>query len=197
MLAGSGKASVSNQVELVGVVDRVEEPSGGGLDRRDHRGDPLHTERTGGGPAEPGVFGLIQADHARLGLVPARQQDLLGFTDDRHQRRLGYRRRIGFGVAEGLLYRVVTGDDVVADRRGVEDGCSAAGVPGHDRVGIGEEFGGKRVEGLVDRASVSRAGRGHRVRAHGAHDSPGRFGCHLGIRGDPRRSVARAGPLVC
>ena len=78
MLAGSGKASTPNRSNSLAAVYRVEEPGGGGLDGGDHRGDPLHAERAGGRPAEPGMFGLIQADHARLGLVPAHQQDLLG-----------------------------------------------------------------------------------------------------------------------
>ena len=54
------------QVELVLPGHAVEQAPGGGLDGGDHRGDPLHAERAGGGLAEPGVLGLVQADHRRL-----------------------------------------------------------------------------------------------------------------------------------
>jgi len=78
MFGGSGKASAPTRSNSSLPSTASRSRTVVALDGGDHRGDPVHAERAGGRPAEPGVFGLIQADHARLGLVPARQQDLLG-----------------------------------------------------------------------------------------------------------------------
>jgi hypothetical protein len=103
MLAGSGKASAATRSNSVASPTCVEQPGGVGLDGRDHGGDPLHAERAGGRLAEPGVLGLVQADHGRLRLVAAREQDPLGFGDQRHQRSLGHRRGVRGRVPEHRL----------------------------------------------------------------------------------------------
>ena len=191
MLAGSGNASAATRSNSVSAGHGVEQPGRGGLDGGDHGGDPLHAERPGGRLAEPGVFGLVQADHRRLGLVAAREQDLLGLGDDRRQRRLGDRGGVGSRVAEHRLDRGVAGDHVVADRRGEEDGrlVFRAVRPGpcRGRRGIRVRAGrttrrqGSRARW---RSSSSRTSSG--ASAHDAHDVAGRLRCHQVIRGADR-----------
>jgi hypothetical protein len=152
-----------DQVELGPAGNAVEQPGRGGLDGQNHGVDSLHAERAGGRLAQPGVLGLVQADHGRLGPVAADEQDLLGFRGYRHQRGLGHRGGVAGRIAEHLLDVSVPGHDVVADRRGEEDRRTFPGPGGEDRVRVGEEFGRERVERFVDGAAGD--GDAHRHRA--------------------------------
>jgi hypothetical protein len=140
MLAREREGQRGDQVEFRLAGDGVEQPGGGRLDGGNHRGDALHAERPGGGLAESGVFGLVEADHGRLGLVAAREQDLLRLGDDRRQRRLGHRSGVGGCVPEDRIDGGVAGDHVVADRRGEEDGATLSRPCGQGRVGVGQEL---------------------------------------------------------
>jgi hypothetical protein len=143
MLAGSGKASAATRSNSAA---GVEQPGGGGLDDGDEGVDPLHAERAGGGLAQPGVLRLVQADHRRLGLMTAREQDSLRFWNQGHQRGLGDRRGVRGRILEHLLDVGVAGEDVIADRRGEEDGLLIPGQRRHHRVRVGQEVRRQRVK---------------------------------------------------
>jgi hypothetical protein len=141
----------------------IQEPRGRRLDGRDHRGHPGHAERAGCGLAQPGVRWLVQGDHRRLRPVAAGEQDLLGFRHNRGQRCLRHGGRERAVLAEDPLDIGMPRQDVIADRRGVEDRPLRGGRERRQHPErVGQELGRQRVEASIDRAARCQGWRRHR-----------------------------------
>jgi len=100
-------------------------------------------------------YDVIEAQSGEEGLRAA-QEDRHGLRDERRQRRLRDRGRIGRVVPEDTLDVGVAGDDVVVDGGRVEHRPLARWQGRQRRERVGEVARREWVERLVDRAATPR-----------------------------------------
>ena len=148
-----------DDVERPPDVDLVEKLGDGLPDAGLELRHALRRQGASRGRAKPRVGGRIEADHRGLRLVATLEQDLLRLGDQWDERELGGGGGEGVRIEEDRLDVGVPGDDVVVQRRCVEDRRQA----GHRGEGIREEVRRERIEALDNRRGRRRCrgGAGH------------------------------------
>jgi hypothetical protein len=149
----------ADEIEWARRVDGVQELRRRRPDPRRHLVHPPRRERPGRRLAQPPVLRRVEADHRRLGLVPAVQQRLahLGRERDQRQLRVGGAERLR--IEEHPLDVRIARDDVVVQRRRVEHRLRRQWQLRHHRVRIAQERLAQRIEVGVD--GTTGGGRAH------------------------------------
>src|SRR5262245_25199659 len=142
---GQRKGERGHEIEGRHRVDGVQELVDRASDLWLHLGDPPRCERSRGWRTEARMGRWVEADHRWLGLVTTPEEDLRRFWHELRKRELGGRGGIRLGVEKDSFDVSISCDDVVVDRRCVEDLRVAGKRPQH-REGVGEEQRGQWVK---------------------------------------------------